>query len=197
MSFKGHIFDLDGTLAHSMPIHLLAWQETLSVHGIHFPDEKFYSLGGVPTIRIVELLAEEQNLQINAQEISDAKEHRFHSKMADIVPIEAVMDIANSLRGNVPLAVATGSNRATADKLLKLLHIKDWFDAVVTADDIENPKPAPDTFLIAAEKIGVAPEHCCAYEDTDLGLESIKAAGMHAVDVRPTLPSGQPHFLTF
>lgn len=188
MSHKAHIFDLDGTLAHSMPFHFEAWTETMADYGISFPREEFYALGGVPTARIVEILAEKAGATLDTQKVAQEKEDRFHARMERIGPLTPVKNIAEAYRGIVPLAVATGSNRRTAEVLLDQLEIRDWFDAVITADDIPNPKPAPDTFLIAAERIGVAPEDCCAYEDTDLGLQAIQAAGMHAVDVRPMYP---------
>lgn len=188
MIYKAHIFDLDGTLAHSMPVHFEAWSETMTKHGISFSRDDFYALGGVPTLRIVEILAERAGSKLDTQAVAEEKEARFHARLERIAPLEPVTDIAKAYRGKVPLAVATGSNRLTAEILLKQLNILSWFDAVITSDDIPNPKPAPDTFLIAAQKIGVDPADCCAYEDTDLGLQAIRAAGMTAVDVRPLYP---------
>ena len=98
--------------------------------------------------------------------------------------IEPIAAIAREAQGRLPMAVATGGRTKYIKPLLESVGILDWFGAVVTADDVENHKPAPDTFLKAAALIGVPAEECRAYEDTDLGMEAIRAAGMEAVDVR-------------
>ena len=104
--------------------------------------------------------------------------------LPEVKPVDPVLAIARKHRGKLPMAVATGGQRGCITQLLDQLDIADWFDALVTSDDVENPKPAPDTFLLAAKQIGIAPENCRAFEDTDLGMQAIHAAGMEAVDVR-------------
>ncbi|MEO0586794.1 MAG: HAD-IA family hydrolase [Planctomycetota bacterium] len=185
-TFDGLIFDCDGTLIDTMPAHFLAWSETMRAYGIEFPEDRFYSLGGVPALRIVAMLAEEQGVAIDALAVAHEKEHRFIEHYThDVRLIEEVAGIAREHRGRVPLAVATGGMRKVIEPMLRDRGVRDWFDAVVTADDVEHHKPAPDTYLLAAEKIGVDPSRCCAFEDTDLGMEAIRAAGMTSVDIRP------------
>jgi len=187
MEPRGLIFDCDGTLADSMPLHWRAWDQTCQRHGLEFTEERFYSLGGVPSRRIFAMLGEEQGVDLDPLQLSREKEAAYLPLMPELKPVEPVVAIARTHRGQLPMAVATGGQRNCITQILEHLGIADWFEAVVTSEDIEHPKPAPDTFLKAAALIGVAPEECRAYEDTDLGMQAIGAAGMEAVDVRELL----------
>lgn len=189
---KGLIFDCDGTLADSMPLHYEAWLTMARKYGFQFPKDKFYSLGGVPSRKIVELLAREQGLVLDAEAISVEKEEAYLKKLSLIRPIEPVVAIARASRGILPLAVATGGNHFIMRKVLGHLGILDWFQAIVTSEDVAHGKPAPDVFWEAARRIGVPPESCRAFEDTDLGLQAIHSAGMEAVDVRIMLQKTAP-----
>ena len=179
------IFDCDGTLADTMPQHWKAWQEVTARHGIHFPEDRFYSLGGVPTRDIVRMLATEQGRSdIDPLAFAKEKEEAYIRYFEHIGPVEEVVAIAREQRGKLPMAVASGGSRTAITKVLTHLHIVDWFGAIVTNEDVVNQKPAPDIFLEAARRLGVAPQFCRAYEDTDLGMDAIRAAGMEAVDIR-------------
>ena len=184
MEPQGLIFDCDGTLADSMPIHWRAWEQTCNRHGLKFTEERHYALGGTPSRIIFEILGKEQGVELDPLALSQEKEAAYLLLMPEVKPVEPVLAIAREHRSKLPMAVATGGQRGCITQLLEHLGIADWFDALVTSDDIENPKPAPDTFLLAAKHIGVAPENCRAFEDTDLGMQAIRAAGMEAVDVR-------------
>lgn len=188
-TIKGLIFDCDGTLADSMPLHFEAWQWIARKYGFQFPKDKFYSLGGVPSRHIVELLAREQGLALDAAAIAVEKEEIYLRQLPLIRPIEPIVAIARDNRGKLPMAVATGGNRFIMHKVLGHLGIFDWFQAIVTSEDVVHGKPAPDVFLEAARRIGLPPGSCRAYEDTDLGMEAILAAGMEAMDVRVMLIS--------
>lgn len=181
---QGLIFDCDGTLADSMPLHWCAWDQTCRRHGLKFTEERHYALGGTPSRRIFAILGKEQGVALDPLALSQEKEAAYLLLMPKVKPVEPVIAIAREHRGKLPMAIATGGQRGCIMQLLEHLDIADWFDALVTSEDVENPKPAPDTFLLAAEKIGVAPECCRAFEDTDLGLQAISAAGMEMVDVR-------------
>ena len=183
----GLIFDCDGTLADSMPIHWRAWDQTCQRHGLEFTEERHYALGGTPSRRIFEILGKEQGVTLDPLALSQEKEAAYLLLMPEVKPVEPVLAIAREHRGKLPMAVATGGQRNCITQLLEHLGIADWFEALVTSEDVENPKPAPDTFLQAAVLIGVVPEQCRAYEDTDLGMQAINAAGMEAVDVRELL----------
>ena len=184
MQPRALIFDCDGTLADSMPLHWRAWDAVCKRNGIEFPEERFYKLGGVPSQKILAMLKQEQDLSFDPAEISRQKEEAYLPLMAEVKLIEPVAAIAREHVGKLPMAVATGGRTKYIRPLLEGLGIFDWFQAIVTSDDVKNHKPAPDTFLKAAALLGVPPEDCRAFEDTDLGMEAIRAAHMDAVDVR-------------
>ncbi|HUA67466.1 MAG TPA: HAD-IA family hydrolase, partial [Candidatus Saccharimonadales bacterium] len=129
-------------------------------------------------------LAEEQGRSLDHIAIAREKEQTYLESLAQIEPIHAVVEIAKSNQGRIPMAVASGGTQKIIELVLNHLKIRNLFDAVVTSEMVKNQKPAPDIFLEAARRIGVEPKFCRAYEDTDLGLSAIRAAGMEAVDVR-------------
>ena len=181
---KGLIFDCDGTLADTMPLHWHAWQMVTRRHDLHFPEDRFYSLGGVPSRDILKMLAAEQGRSLDHIAIAHEKENAYLPLLVQAEPIHAVVEIAQANFGKIPLAVASGGTQPIIVEVLNHLKIRHLFDAVVTSEMVKHQKPAPDIFLEAARRIGVAPKCCRAYEDTDLGLTAIRAAGMDAVDVR-------------
>ncbi|MDE3067485.1 MAG: HAD-IA family hydrolase [Verrucomicrobiota bacterium] len=186
---KGLIFDCDGTLADTMPLHWHAWQIVTERHGLHFPEDRFYAFGGVPSRDILKQLAQEQGRSLDHVAVAHEKEETYLPLMlARVQPVRAVLEIARANRGKIPMAVASGGTEKIINLVLDRLQIRSWFGAVVTSEMVKNQKPAPDIFLEAARRIGVEPKFCRAYEDTDLGLQAIRAAGMEAVDVR-TLPA--------
>jgi beta-phosphoglucomutase family hydrolase len=185
---QGLIFDADGTLIDTMPLHYLAWQETVQVEGGHFPEQLFYDLAGVPSDKIAEILNETFGYQLDPKQTAVNKEHLFLEKyLAKARPIEAVLAIATAYKGRLPLAVATGGVSHVVNLALKNIGLEHFFDAIVTSEDVRHGKPAPDTFLEAAHRLKVEPRHCVVFEDSDLGLEGARRAGMTAIDVRPWL----------
>jgi beta-phosphoglucomutase family hydrolase len=187
MTPQGIIFDCDGTLADTMPLHWRAWQIVTAKYNLHFPIDRFYSLGGVPSRDILKMLAEEQGLTLDHIKAAHEKENAYLPLMSQVEPIHCVVEVARENFGKVPMAVASGGTRQIIQQVLEHLGIRQFFDAVVTSECVVNQKPAPDIFLEAARRIGVNPKFCRAYEDTDLGLRAIRAAGMEAVDVRKLL----------
>jgi beta-phosphoglucomutase family hydrolase len=186
---KGLVFDCDGTLADTMPMHWRAWQAIAAKYKLHFPEDRFYSLGGVPSRDILQMLAREQGLTLDHIEAAHEKENVYLPLMAKVEPIHAVVEIAKANFGKIPMAVASGGTQPIIVGVLEHLKIRHLFDAVVTSEMVQNQKPAPDIFLEAARRIGVEPKFCRAYEDTDLGMQAIRSAGMDAVDVRELLKS--------
>lgn len=185
---KGLIFDSDGTLVDTMPLHYLAWVETLNGYQAEFPEPLFYELAGVPSDKIVSVLNEKFGYNLDPAGITHAKEVLFIEKyLPQAQPITLVVDIAKAHKGKMPMAVATGGIPAVVNKALDVIGLDGFFDTVVTALDVEHGKPAPDPFLEAARRIGVAPELCQVFEDSDAGLEGARRAGMVATDVRPWL----------
>lgn len=183
----GIIFDCDGTLADTMPLHWQAWRVISARHRIHFPEERFYALGGVPSRDILKMLSAEQGLVLDHLAIAREKEGEYLPLIAQVEPINTVVGVARAYHGKIPLAVASGGTRHIIEQVLERLGIRSLFQAVVTSEDVVRQKPAPDIFLEAARRLGVPPERCRAFEDTDLGIQAIRAAGMEAVDVRDLL----------
>jgi len=181
---KGLIFDCDGTLADTMPLHWRAWQMVTQRYGLHFPENRFYAFGGVPSRDILKMLSEEQGRSLDHIAVAHEKENAYLPLMMEVEPVHAVVEIAKSNFGKIPMAVASGGTQKIICEVLEHLKIRNLFDAVVTSEMVKNQKPAPDIFLEAARRIGVEPKFCRAYEDTELGLQAIRAAGMEAVDVR-------------
>lgn len=182
---RGLIFDCDGTLADTMPAHYRAWTAMLGRHGIPFSEARFYELGGVPTAQIIRILAVETGVAVaDVDAMVVEKESEFLAYLHAIEPLEAVVAVAAAFRGRLPMAVASGGYRDTITRTLDQLGIRAWFDTTVTAEDTARHKPEPDVFLEAARRLGVLPAACVVFEDTDIGLEAARRAGMAGVDVR-------------
>lgn len=185
--FAGVIFDCDGTLADTMPLHYRAWVEALRPRSAEFPEPLFYELGGVPTVRIVEILNERFGYTLDPEAVAHHKEELYEELLPEARPVERVCALVHEYAGRYPLAVASGGLRRLVVKTLEALGLLPHFQAVCTAEDVEHGKPAPDLFLYAARQLGVAPEDCVVFEDSDLGLEAARRAGMQGVDIRPWL----------
>jgi beta-phosphoglucomutase-like phosphatase (HAD superfamily) len=191
MQIKGIVFDCDGTLADTMPLHWRAWQLITQRHNLEFPIDRFYALGGVPSRDILKMLAAEQGRTIDHIAVAHEKEEAYLPLMAQVEPIHAVVEIARANFGKIPMAVASGGTQPIIVAVLEHLKIRHLFGAVVTSEMVVNQKPAPDIFLEAARRIGVDPQFCRGYEDTDLGMQAIRSAGMDAVDVRTLIGPAQ------
>lgn len=187
--FSGYIFDCDGTLADTMPLHYRAWKRVLAEHGMAFSESFFYELGGKPTELIFELLRSEHGLKID--DVAGAilcKEEYFAEFIHETQPIDAVVDVARRWHGIAPLAVASGGLRKYVELTLRAIGIRHLFDAVVCVEDYVRAKPFPDAFLEAARRLQVSPDECLVFEDSGLGLAAAAAAGMQSVLVPRTTP---------
>jgi beta-phosphoglucomutase family hydrolase len=184
MEPAGLIFDCDGTLADTMPLHYEAWAATVTEFKLSLEEDRFYALGGWPSRSVAELLIVEAHLTADPQVIADRKEARFLSMLDRVTAIEPVVAEARAARGKLPMAVATGATSDVCERILRTIGIRDWFETVVAADHVARHKPEPDVFLEAARRIGVDPARCRVYEDADPGLEAARRALMECVDVR-------------
>jgi len=184
---EGLIFDCDGTLADTMPLHMQAWCETFAAHALPCPEALIYQLTGMPAANIVAAYNERFGTTLDAQRFAREKNRRAQTLLTEARPIRPVIQIAADHRGKTPMAVASGGSRQNVVTILKTLGVLDWFATVITSDEAVAPKPDPAIFIEAARRLGVTPEKCQVFEDGDVGLEAARRAGMIAVDVRPFL----------
>lgn len=181
---RGLIFDCDGTLADTMPLHLLCWQKAMRELGGDITAEEFWSFAGVPTRKIIETLNERHGFTIDPVGGGDLKEQYYIEAVHEVQPIKEVVEVVDAYRGRLPMAVATGGEMKIVTETLQTIGLLDAFDTIVAADHVKHGKPAPDIFLEAARRIGVPPVECIVFEDADAGVIAAKAAGMAYVDVR-------------
>lgn len=179
------IFDLDGTLADTMPAHYIAWHQTLKKYGINFTEELFYRWAGMPTFKIVAMLNDRFGTQLSPMDIHHEKEALFLTFISTIKPVEKVATVARKYNGILPMAIGTGGVPDVVEATLKAIGMQDMFKVIVTSLDVKNYKPAPDTFLLCAEKMGVEPHLCHVFEDGEPGIAAAQNAGMSVTDVRP------------
>jgi beta-phosphoglucomutase-like phosphatase (HAD superfamily) len=181
---KGLIFDCDGTLVDSMPLHMKAWEYAVVQSGALWDYDFFFSKKGMPGKDIIELYNQHFQKKLSFDDAVKVKQDYFSTHRNDFQPIQPVVDIVFRYKDTLPMAVASGGTLENVEIQLQSLGIRSFFKAIVTADDDVKPKPAPDIFLEAAKRIDIAPEYCQVFEDGDLGLEAAKKAGMFATDVR-------------
>lgn len=182
---KALIFDLDGTLSDSLPVHIASWHSVCGKLNCTFDERIVVEMTGMPTISFAERIKKEQNLLIDAEEIVLMKQQEFWQNINNIKPHDAVIGLMKSAHGKIPMAVGTGACRASAMLQMKELMIDHFFDVIVTADDVDRHKPEPDTFLKCAELLKVDPKYCQVFEDGELGMQAAQTAGMLLTDVRP------------
>lgn len=185
--FAGYIFDLDGTLIDSMPVHYVAWNEAMRRAGLKekLSEDLFYSLGGVPTRRVAELIGDHYGLVVDVETIFHEKEALFSEGLAAVKVIAPVVEIARRVALTRPVAIASGGPRAIVERSLQVTGLAALFPVVVSADDVgpTRGKPAPDMFMLAAKRMGVAAERCLVFEDAEPGMRAAEAAGMPWVRV--------------
>ena len=183
--FAGYIFDCDGTLVDTMPLHYRAWDEAMRRAGLReqLSEDLFYSLGGVPTLRVAYLLGRHYGLALDPERVFHEKESLFLEMQGEMEVIGPVVDFARQWYGRVPLSVASGGPRPIVLRTLELMGIASLFPVLVTPEDVAHGKPAPDMFLLAAQRMGVEPNRCLVFEDAEPGIQAAEAAGMRWVHV--------------
>ena len=181
--FHAYLFDCDGTIADTMPLHHRAWCQALSKWGCEFPVALFYAWGGIPGEKIVEMLNERNRLSIPPEEAVRAKEDRYFESLSQVRPVPEVLVHIERQHGKIPMAVVSGSPRDSVLRTLTTLQLLDRFDAVIGAEDYTFGKPHPEPFLTAARRLEIPPHRCLVFEDADLGIESARSAGMAYVKV--------------
>ncbi len=181
---KGLIFDCDGTLVDSMPLHTEAWKYALNKFGKEYNRDFFYSHKGMKENDIVELYNQKFNYSLNNRDVVSAKHEFFRNKIHELKPIEPVAELVYKFNGILPMAVVSGGTRKNVEDELTITGLITYFEIILTADDLFKPKPAPDLFLEAAKRMNILPKFCQVFEDGDLGIQAALNAGMLPTDVR-------------
>jgi len=183
--FGAYLFDCDGTIVDSMPLHYIAWKKVLAEWNCTFEERLFYSWGGTPTAEIVALLNKRQGLNMPIEGVISRKENLYFELLPQLKAIPEVVAHIEAQRGRIPFAVVSGGTRESVSASLGSLKLLDRFETLVCAEDYIKSKPDPEAFLLAAERLGVAPDACLVFEDTELGIQAATAAGMASVKVPP------------
>ncbi len=180
---RGLIFDLDGTIADSMPVHFIAYQNILKEYGIQFTPEVFETMAGVPAVGTIFMINEIYGTRMDPVLTGERKEAEYEKLMHLIKPVEPVVSLIREYGGKLPMAIGTGGYKRLAWKTLDILNLRSYFTVLVSSEDVERHKPFPDTFLKCAELMGVKPEYCQVFEDGALGIEAALSAGMMVENV--------------
>jgi beta-phosphoglucomutase family hydrolase len=183
--FKAYLFDCDGTIADSMPLHFKAWKKTLAEWNCEFEEELFYEWGGMPVAEIISTLNARHGLNMPVENVAHRKEELYFELLPQLKPVPEVLEHIRTEHGRIPFGVVSGSTKESVTASLAALDLLDRFDTMVCAGDYTKSKPDPEAFLLAAARLGVAPERCLVFEDTDMGIQAAQAAGMASVKVPP------------
>jgi HAD superfamily hydrolase (TIGR01509 family) len=181
--FKAYLFDCDGTIADSMPLHYIAWSKALSEWNCEFTEDIFYAWGGMPVAEIISSLNASHGLNMPVEAVARRKEQLYYEVLPQLKAVPEVLEHIAARHGQIPFAVVSGSTRDSVTASLKALQILDRFDTLVCAGDYARSKPDPEPFLIAAERLGKTPADCLVFEDTAMGIQAATAAGMASVRI--------------
>ena len=183
--FQALLFDCDGTIADSMPLHYVAWKRALGEHGCEFPEDIFYAWGGMPAAEIIATLGKQQGIVMPVADVEHRKEALYYEMLPDLRAVpEVLAEIDRNWIGTkLPMAVVSGSTRDSVTRSLVALGLLDRFATLVCAGDYAKSKPNPEPFLTAARRLGVDPSACLVFEDTEMGIQAATAAGMASIKI--------------
>jgi HAD superfamily hydrolase (TIGR01509 family) len=184
-SFGAYLFDCDGTIADSMPLHYVAWKKALGEWNCEFAEELFYAWGGRPTPEIISTLNQMHGLNMPVESVASRKEEFYFEMLPGLKGVPEVLEHIEAQHGRIPFAVVSGSARDSVMASLEVLKLLDRFETLVCAGEYKKSKPDPEAFLLAASRLGVAPRNCLVFEDTEMGIQAATAAGMASVKVPP------------
>jgi HAD superfamily hydrolase (TIGR01509 family) len=181
--FGAYLFDCDGTIVDSMPLHYIAWKQALGEWNCKFDEELFYAWGGKPPVQIIAELNTLNGLEMPVAALAERKENLYFEQLPHLQPVPEVLEIIEAEQGRIPFAVVSGSTRESIIKSLTMVGLLHFFPVIVGSEDYARSKPAPDVFLAGASRLEVSPEVCLVFEDAQIGIEGAIAAGMATVRV--------------
>jgi len=181
--FGAYLFDCDGTIVDSMPLHQIAWTRALAELNCEFPESTFYAWGGLPVVEIIARLNQQHGLAMPVDSVARRKEELYYEMLPQLQAVPEVLEQIEAQYGKIPFAVVSGSTRESVISSLAALNLLDKFEILVCAGEYKYGKPHPEPFLTAAALLGVLPESCLVFEDTEMGIQAATAAGMAAVKI--------------
>ena len=183
--FSAYLFDCDGTIADSMPLHYIAWKRALGEWSCPFDKQLFYSWGGKSVADIIATLNEKYGLSMPVKFVEQRKERLYYELLPQLKAVPEVLEHIDDAYGRVAFAVVSGSTKESVTASLASLNLLHRFEMLVCAGDYKKGKPDPEAFLLAATKLGIAPEGCLVFEDSNMGIEAARLAGMASVKIPP------------
>lgn len=187
---KALIFDLDGTLSNSLPVHVKTWKIVGEKYDFDFDPNIIHELTGRPTIEFAKRIIRQYNVNEKPETMVRLKQQLFWDFAYLLEPIDEVISILKNYHGKLPMSVGTGASSKSAEVQLKELDLLQYFDFVISADDVEKHKPHPETFVKCAQLMEVKPQYCQVFEDGDLGISAAVEAEMFVTDVRKHIAYG-------
>jgi beta-phosphoglucomutase family hydrolase len=189
------IFDMDGVIVDSEPLHLVAYQEFFSKFNIHYTEEHNREFLGCKDVAMAQILIDRLSLPETPESMVKAKESilmRLLKEEAVARPgLTYILDAAKN--AGLPLAIASSATLPTINLVVDRLNIRSYFQTLTSGDEVANGKPAPDVFLLAAKRLGVEPQRCLVIEDTYNGIRAAKAAGMMCIAIPCEQTKHQDH----
>jgi len=184
-TFAAYLFDCDGTIADSMPLHYIAWKKALGEWNCELDERLFYAWGGMSIVEIVSALNKDRGLSMPVEQVAHRKESLYFELLPQLRPVPEVLAHIEAKHGQIPFAVVSGSALDSVTASLTALNLLDRFDTLVCAGDYKKSKPDPEAFLLAATRLKVPPEACLVFEDTAMGIQAATSAGMASVKIPP------------
>ncbi|MBS2099496.1 HAD family hydrolase [Carboxylicivirga linearis] len=178
------IFDMDGTLVDTLPVHYAAWLKACN-NEVNFSMEYFIKLTGRPALELSKDIIRDFNVAMDPKELLEKKEALVKGQFNKMKVFPGISEVLNHFHSKIPMTVGTGATKEMANNILELTQLNQYFDYIVTSDDVQNYKPHPETFLKSANYLGIDPSKCLVFEDGQLGIEAAQKAGMKVVDVKP------------